>query len=192
MKKVLLLIAFVFITSDFYAKNLNNEKIKVQDFKYVSEVDYEKPFQKFFDVNTQKTIYLVPMKNSNDLLISYLNNDELVPLSFVEENNNLFLCKDLNSRNEVLSLKMNDLGKFEEVNFKEENISFNNNIMRGCLGQSSTMGCVRYAVNACVNDPSCAFMCGATAVYCIGAITASCAISCNTSGPSTGPTQVIK
>lgn len=125
-------------------------------------------------------MYLVPMKNSNDLLMAYLKDKELIPLFFVEEKNNLLKCKDVNNRKEVLDLKINTTGKFEVVDFKENNISNSNIGLKSCLGQSSTLGCVRYAVNACIQDNECAFWCGATAVYCLSAITAACAVSCNT------------
>jgi len=179
MKKFIFLFVVALITNNFYANNLDSEKIKIKDFNFISEVDYEKQFQNFFDETTQITMYLVPMKNSGDLLITYLKDNELIPFFFIEQKGNTILCKDVNNRKDVLDLKINESGKFEVVEFKEFNIS-NDISLKSCLGQSSTWNCIKYAVNACVNDTSCAFLCGVTVQYCLSAIAISCAASCNT------------
>lgn len=182
MKKIIFLFAFTLIANNFYANNLDNEKIKIKDFNFISEVDYEKQFEMFFDENSQKTIYLIPMKNSTDLLVAYQGlNNELVPLNFMEISDGDYKLKDINNRKDVLVLELNQSGKFFEKEYIESNDSKIGLAMKGCLGQTSTLACTRVAINACSADTECSLMCRLAGFQCLAAITAACAVSCNTS-----------
>lgn len=167
------------ITSNFFANNTCNDKIKIKDFNFISEVDFNGQIDSFFDENLEVTIYLFPMKGSNDKLLAYqTQEDDLIPVIFLEEKDSEIISKDINNRLEVLNIKFDKQDVVEKVTYFEANDS-KLGFAKSCLGQSSTAACIGYALSACDADPECRGLCFWARFQCLSSIAIACAVSCN-------------
>lgn len=178
--KIILLFSALFMTTTSLI-GAENEPLKVKKFNYSDEVNYETTFETIESNVQGMIIYSHSMKNSNDLLISYLKDGdkELTPLAFVSEEGNVINYKDINNRKIVVSL-LYDFEKLTNISYFEINDS-KEGFALGCLG-GSTMGCYRLALNSCRADTSswgCNDMCNLAGWRCNAAILASCAAHCN-------------
>ncbi len=160
----------------------NTDKLKIIDFNYSNEVDYNQPSDVFYDDNTATMIHVFSMQNSNDKLITYKNKtkNELVPIAFINYDNAKTIYKDINNRKDVLKIVTNFEGEGVNITYLEENDSNEGLALTqaNCLG-GSTLRCVQLAVIACDQDYDCSLMCRASGWRCPVAIATACAVACN-------------
>lgn len=183
-QRIFLFALFLSITNLNYAKNEiveNDNPLKILNFNYISEVDFDGLVEKEWVQEQKVYIYAITMKNSTDKLLAIQNKDEneLKPFAFVEINNGQLFYKDINNRKKVLEI--NKVGDEIKLTYFENNDSKEGLALtkKGCLGQDSTLGCYKYAKESCETDLGCYVMCEVSGWRCDVAILAACAVSCN-------------
>ncbi|MCW1148132.1 hypothetical protein [Flavobacterium lacisediminis] len=176
--KFLTIVVMLLLTvSSAFSNNLG--KVKVKDFNFSSEINYDSNVEEIWNHELGLKMYVFTMQNSNDLLIAYEDKDssELTPVAFYQSNSNGFTYKDINNRKEVLTVGL-DNGKVVSYNYIEKNDSKYGFALKKCPG-GSTFGCIKLSMSACASDGECAFYCAIAGAYCPAAIATACAASCN-------------
>lgn len=176
--KILSVIGLLLITLTSAFSNEINQ-IKVKDFNFSSEINYEGNVEEIWNEELQLKMYVFTMKNSNDLLITCEDKSShlLTPIAFYQNNGNGFTYKDINNRKEVLVVGLKD-GKISTMNYIEKNDSKSGYALKKCPG-GSTLKCISISMSACASDGECAFYCAIAGGYCPAAVATACAASCN-------------
>lgn len=179
MKTKFLTIAGLLFINLTNAFSVNFNEIKVKDFNFASEINYDENVEEIWNEQLQLKTYVFTMKNSSDFLIACEDKSSnlLTPIAFYQNNIDGFTYKDINNRKEVLNVTVID-GKVVNLNYIEANDSKSGFALKGCPG-GSTINCIRRVMQIIASDGESAFYCALSGAYCPAAVAASCAISCN-------------
>lgn len=177
--KFYFLVSFLFVAiSSIYANETDSEKVKVKDFNFSNEINYEGSIESFMNEEVGVMVYILPMKDSDDLLIAYLGKgeNELTPVSFMNLSENKLIYKDVNNRKEVIiATKESGSINVEYLEVNDSKIGF---ALKKCPG-GSTLNCIKTSMMAIASDGEAAFYCALAGAYCPAAVATACAISCN-------------
>ncbi len=185
--KILLLICSLFIFSiNLSAKEVlkgaDGNELKVKEFNYSEEIDYNGDVDSYWDEASKKHVYSIPMINSKDMLLAYKDESsfELTPVIFLNLESENAIYKDINNRKVVMNLELTESGKVANFEYFKENDSQEGFALAGdgCIGGSTT-NCMRIAIAACQQDWQCQILCRLSGWRCHGAIIIACIATCN-------------
>ena len=154
----------------------------LMNFNFYNEVDFEGMVQEYYLSDLNINSYLIPMKNSDDLVVAVKRANVLKPVIFLNLGSDKVIYKDINNRKTVISYTIEEANNsFKITDFKYIKKNDSQSGLKasagGCTG-GSVNECIGIELSSCLSDPICSNICNFRYETCIINTIGACIFFC--------------